>query len=255
MRSELRMERMTSPEVAEALAEGYTTVVVPCGAIEQHGPHLPMFMDSEHGDRLGEEVARRLPGALVAPTIRVGCSEHHMAFRGTVSLSTETFMAVCRDYCSSLGRHGFRRILFLPTHGGNFRPLREGLAELDAAAGIACTVEAYTDLMGVLAGWRQAVDEVAGLGERVGGHADIAETSIMHALHPGLVRQELAEAGFQADPSRRESLVDRILREGFDTVTPNGILGDARGARADIGERCIEWMADAVAAAFAEPAT
>ena len=68
------------------------------------------------------QVARRLGHTLVAPTIRVGCSEHHMGFPGTLTLETSTFQAVLRDYCRSLARHGFETICLLPTHGGNFGP-------------------------------------------------------------------------------------------------------------------------------------
>jgi creatinine amidohydrolase len=82
---------MTSPAVRKAIDGGSTTVVIACGAVEQHGPHLPLFMDAEHGVQLAEEVATRLGNALVAPTIRIGCSEHHMAFAGSMTLRVETF--------------------------------------------------------------------------------------------------------------------------------------------------------------------
>ncbi len=257
---ELRMERMTSPEIADALAAGFTTVVVAAGAVEQHGAHLPLFMDAEHGDRLGPEIAARLDKALVAPTIRVGCSAHHMSFAGTVSLERETFLAVCHDYCASLAAHGFRRICFVPTHGGNFEPLKTGLPGLNEAAGAMCSVEAYTDLMEVIDVWREVAETEAELGERVGGHADIAETSVMMALHPELVREDLAEVGHLAKPEDRAALVDRMIREGFAAVTPNGILGDARGGTPEMGEKMIAALADAMVAALqdegrAEPAT
>jgi creatinine amidohydrolase len=249
---EIRMERLTSPEIGRALASGFDTAVVAAGAVEQHGPHLPLFMDAEHGDRLGLEVAGRLGHALVAPTIRVGCSEHHMAFSGTVTLSRDTFLAICADYCDSLARHGFRRICFVPSHGGNFKPLQEGLDALNEAAGAACSVEAYTDLMEVIDVWRDVVEREAGLGARVGGHADIAETSVMLALHRDLVRQDLAVAGYLpgADSGDRAELVGRIIAEGFDTVTPTGILGDARGATAELGEALIAALADVVIRRF-----
>ncbi|MDX1394904.1 MAG: creatininase family protein [Gemmatimonadota bacterium] len=252
MPERITLEHMTSPEVAAALAAGYTKAIVPAGAVEQHGPHLPMFMDAAHGDRLGVEVARRLGGALVAPTIRVGCSEHHMAFTGTLTLERDTFLAVCGDYAASLARHGFTRVCFVPTHGGNFAPLRDGLDRLNEAAGDACSVEAYTDLMEVIDTWRDVAEREAGFGERVGGHADLAETSVMLALHPELVREELATAGYSPDPdpAAREALVERIIAEGFATVTPNGILGDARGGTAELGEKLIAALADVVAAAF-----
>ncbi len=83
----LLLEEMTWPEVEEAIASGYTSVVVAAGAVEQHGPHLPLLVDAARGDRLAIEVAERLGSALVAPTIRVGCSEHHMGFPGTLKLT------------------------------------------------------------------------------------------------------------------------------------------------------------------------
>ncbi len=122
---EIQLEKLRSPEIRERIEAGWKTALFACGAVEQHGPHLPLFMDAEHGSRLAVEVARRLGQALVAPTIRVGCSEHHMAFSGTITLRQETFEAIVTDYVTSLTRHGFERILILPTHGGNFAPLLE----------------------------------------------------------------------------------------------------------------------------------
>jgi creatinine amidohydrolase len=82
----------------------------------------------------------------------------------------------------------------------------------------------------------------------VGGHADIAESSIMMVMHPGLVREDLAEDGFH--PLLDPEVVRRIIDGGFRSVTPNGILGDARGMSPAIGERCIEVAADRLAEWF-----
>jgi creatinine amidohydrolase len=247
---EIFLERLTWPEVREALDEGRTTVIVPCGAVEQHGPHLPLLVDAEHGAKLGEEVARRLGNALVAPPIRVGCSEHHMAFPGTVSIRPATLEALCQDYCMSLSRHGFRRICLLPSHGGNFKVLAEMVQGLNDVVGPSCTVVAFTDLIGMLETWKRVVEEEAGLGARVGGHADIAESSVLLSIHPDLVKPELAEKGYI--PDMRGEVVDRIIQEGFQTVTPNGILGDARGMTREIGERCITEVAEMLVAFFRE---
>ena len=245
----LRMEEMTWPEVGQALEAGFTTVVVAVGATEQHGPHLPLLVDAARGDRLGLEVARRLGHALVAPTIRVGCSEHHMGFPGTLSLRRQTLEALCMDYTVSLARHGFRRVCFVPSHGGNFAPLAEMLDDLRSAVTPDCAVDAYSDLMGFMAFWKDAVSIVApGLEDRVGGHADISESSEMLCIRPELVRESRAECGHVQDFD--EELAERIFRDGFRTVTPNGILGDARGMSADIGERCIANAADGIAAAL-----
>jgi len=245
----LLLDEMTSPEVARAVEDGWTTVVVAVGATEQHGPHLPLQVDAARGDRLAVEVASRMHQALVAPTIRVGCSEHHMGFPGTISLRRATLEAVCLDYCVSLSRHGFERVCLVPSHGGNFGPLKDMLDDLNRAVAPACTVVAYTDLSGFLEIWRQAVAEVApGLQDRVGGHADVAEASEMLVIRPDLVREELATQGFLGGFS--EEIMDRIFTEGFRSVTPNGILGDARGMSAQIGERCIAAAAEAMVSAL-----
>lgn len=249
---EIFLERMTSPDVAAALAEGATTVVFACGATEQHGPHLPLLVDAEHGTWLAGEIATRLGNALVAPTIRVGCSDHHMAFAGTLSLRPTTLEALCTDYCVSLSCHGFRRILIVPTHGGNFGPIDEMLPRLDDAVGEEARVEAFTDITALLQLWRRVVDEDSGLGERVGGHADIAETSILLQLYPDLVHTERAAAGHSAGLDR--ATIARIIEEGFQTVAPNGILGDARGATASMGVRCVEELAEHISSAFRESA-
>ena len=245
----LLLEELTSPEVKQALQDGYATVVVAVGAVEQHGPHLPLLVDAVRGDRLALEVARRLGDALVAPTIRVGCSEHHMAFPGTLSIRQQTLEALCTDYAVSLSRHGFRRVCFVPSHGGNFAPLAEMLNDLRSAVGPDCEVDAYTDLVGFIECWKSAVaSEAPELVTRVGGHADIAESSEMLCIRPDLVREDLAEEGYLADFD--DALSERIFRDGFREVTPNGVLGDAQGMSRKIGERCIEHAADGIAAAL-----
>ena len=240
MRDEIALEHMRWPDVRAALDAGTTTVVFACGAVEQHGPHLPLFTDAEHGTRLATGVARRLGKALVAPTIRIGCSEHHMAFPGTISLQPATLEAICRDYCVSLAHHGFTKLCIIPSHGGNFAPLAAMRDRLQAAAGARTRVLIYTDLQAVFGVWQRVVEEESGLGDRVGGHADIAESSVMLALHPELVRAEAAVAGCLEPPT--PAFVQRILKEGFHTVSPTGIIGDARGLSAKIGERCFEEL-------------
>ncbi len=249
MSKTLLLEEMTWPEVEAAITHRTTTVVVAVGAVEQHGPHLPLLVDAVRGDRLAVEVAGRLGGALVAPTIRVGCSEHHMGFSGTLTLRRSTLEAICIDYAVSLARHGFTRICFVPSHGGNFGPLAEMLPDLRAAVGPNCTVDAYTDLVGFMALWEAALSETAPeLLDRVGGHADIAETSEMMCIRPDLVRNDRAVQGHLQ--TFDEELRDRIFSEGFRSVTPNGILGDARGATEQIGRACIAHAASGIVAAL-----
>lgn len=172
-----------------------------------------------------------------------------MGFPGTISLRRNTLEAICLDYAVSLARHGFTRICFVPSHGGNFAPLAEMLPDLRAAVGPGCRVDAYTDLVGFMVFWRAAVAEHAPeLVERVGGHADIAETAEILCIRPDLVRGERAEEGHVQEFD--EALMERIFREGFRAVTPNGVLGDARGATEAIGASCIARAADGIAQAL-----
>ena len=249
------LEQLTWPEVELAITRGTTTVVIPVGAIEQHGPHLPLSVDADLGTALGWRVARNLGDALVAPTIRVGCSEHHMGFAGTISLEVETLEAVCRDYCVSLARHGFTDICLIPSHGGNFSPLREMVPRLQEAVDQVddgCWVGAYTDLLGLVGLWRLVVEEELGLGARVGGHADIAEASQMLHVNADLVRVARAEPGRMGELD--ESLVEQVFRKGLRAITSNGILGDPRGMDAGVGEKLLEAVARVMAESFREDA-
>jgi creatinine amidohydrolase len=227
-------------------------VVFACGATEQHGPHLPLLVDAEIGSRVALETARRLGRALVAPTVRVGCSDHHMAFPGTLSLRRETFQAVVRDTCVSLARHGFRRICILPSHGGNVAPLAEAWPSfreaVTEAVGEGVDVDIDTDLFGLVQLWKKVAAAWGAPAERVGGHADLAESSILLNILPELVRKDRAEAGHVAELSMEE--LDRVIREGLHTVTPSGILGDPRGMDRELGRRLVEAMAERLVGVF-----
>src|ERR671919_1543432 len=131
---ELEWARLKASEL-RALAERDAIVVVPVAAIEQHGPHLPVMVDSllcaEVALRTARRVAARRP-VVVAPTVWSGLSEHHMPFGGTITLDYPTFHALLRCVCRSLERHGFGRILLLNGHGGNEAALRVVVEQLSA---------------------------------------------------------------------------------------------------------------------------
>src|SRR4051812_21172806 len=151
----IELDKLTWPQVRAELEAGRDTVVMALGATEQHGRHMALATDALIGDHLARAVAERL-GALLAPTLRVGCSEHHVGFAGTMSLSEDSFHAVVCDLVRSLLSGGFARIVLLPTHGGNFGPLAAALEHLsdDERA----HVIAFTDLA--------VLFEIAQLGER-----------------------------------------------------------------------------------------
>src|ERR671936_610493 len=108
----IELDKLTWPEVKAELERGRDTVVIAFGATEQHGPHMPLATDALIGDELARAVAQRID-AFVAPTVRVGCSSHHLDFSGTLSLSDDTFHSVVADLVHSLARGGFRRVVLL----------------------------------------------------------------------------------------------------------------------------------------------
>ncbi|WP_028936330.1 creatininase family protein [Pseudonocardia spinosispora] len=243
--SELRIEHLTSPDIAEAIAGGMRTAVLPLGATEQHGAHLPLSVDSDHADRLGVLVAERLGDALVLPTVRIGCSAHHLGFAGTLSLRAETLEAICTDCCVSLAAHGFRRVLIFSAHIGNYPLLSEIGPRLAARLPADLRVVTFSDSTAILDAWRSAAHRIAGLADRVGGHADIAESSIMLAMRPDAVRHDLARAGFTG--AMDDALLSRVFTDGIKAVAPDGVLGDPRGMSPELGLACLSAVADLLA--------
>lgn len=228
----IELDKVTWPEVREAIEGGRDTVVLAFGATEQHGPHMPLATDSLLGDRMARDLADRLD-AFVAPTVRVGCSSHHVGFAGTMSVGDDTFHALVADIVRSLAAGGFKRIVLVPTHGGNFAPLGAALEKLGEVEGV--RVDALTDLSVLLQIATLGQDE-HGVPLNEGGlHAGEWETSLMLALHPDLVRMDRAEAGFTGDP--QEAVATLFRGDGVAALAGNGVLGDPGKASAEHGRR------------------
>ncbi len=227
----IELDTLTWPEVRARIEAGRDTVVVALGATEQHGLHMPLATDALIGDHLALRLADRLD-AFVAPTLRVGCSEHHVGFAGTMSLSEETYHAIVADLVSSLLSGGFARIVLLPTHGGNFAPLAAAVEALDAAR--RSHVVALTDLA-VLFQIAQMGEQEHGVPLAEGGlHAGEWETSMLLAIHPGLVRMDRAEAGYTGD---MQTAVGSMFAGGVASISENGAIGDPARASAEHGRR------------------
>jgi creatinine amidohydrolase len=227
----LELDRMAWPDVKDELEAGRDTIVIALGATEQHGPHMPLATDALLGDHLARLVAERL-NAFVAPTMRIGCSEHHLAFPGTLSISEETFHGVVADLVRSAARGGFRRIVLLPTHGGNFGPLAVALDKLGLVDGI--EVRGLTDLSALLAIAQLGADEYGvPLGDG-GLHAGEWETSMLEAIHPELVHPDRGEAGYTGDS---QAAITAMFGSGVHTIARNGVIGDPRQASAEHGDR------------------
>ena len=241
----LHLDRMTWAEVKSEINNGRDTVIVPFGSTEQHGRHMPLGTDAVLGDEFGWAVADRLD-AFLAPTVRFGCSEHHLSFPGTISLSEETFQLVVLDVVASLSRHGFRRIFLLPTHGGNFKPLSEAFAKLEPVENV--KVLAFTDLDGLI---KAAFESSISSGidpAQSGAHSGEWETSLMLALRPEQVKMDQAVEGFVGELSEIKSKVF----DGIQNLDENGVLGDPRPATAEAGEKYLvdiieffyQWVKD-----------
>jgi len=232
-RRSILLEEMVWPEVEAALENGTRTAIVAVGSIEQHGPHLPLNMDTLDGDELSRRIAARLGDALAVPTIRPGCSGHHMEFPGTITIPPETLMDVIRGYCRSLDEHGFEHIVLVPTHGGNFGPV-ETVAP-DVAREIDATVIALADLDEHMQLLNDGLSEAGIDYEQDVIHAGAAETAVVLAINEDLVRLEHIEPGPEGEISTA-----RLLSEGFEAITENGVLGDPSEATVEAGETIIQ---------------
>jgi creatinine amidohydrolase len=231
-----KLHEMTRPEVETALASGIDTAVATFGATEQHGLHLPLATDFLWGEEIGFRVAKELGNAVQIPGLRIGCSEHHMDFAGSLTLSLDTFIAVVSDTCHSLARHGFKNIVLLPTHGGNFNPIGKAAQQIRPQLPHT-NIIAYSNLMPFMDAMFAVAKQYGFSPAHTGAHAGENETSMILALRPDLVHMDKAEAGYVGD---HLALADSIMRDGFKGVTKNGVLGDPTGARADIGEAYLQ---------------
>jgi creatinine amidohydrolase len=225
---ELLIERLTWTDVEAALGRGMRRAIVCAASTEQHGPHLPEATDALLGEAYAEGLARRLGDALVAPVIRPACSDHHMAFPGSLTISATLLMELLDAYLASLRIHGFERFVVMSSHGGNF-PV---LAEWERARSLEATV-VVTDF-GLFDVGFEAIRRF-GRTDSAGPHADVLETSMMLHLHPELVHMDRAAAGFTG-----RSTLDDVLTRGMRAITPNGILGDPVGATAEMGAAVLD---------------
>lgn len=166
-----------------------TIVIIPFGAVEQHGRHCPLMTDA----LLGREIARRLDAKfnnelLVLPMMWLGASEHHLAFPGTISASITTYIQMAAEIVRSVARAGFKKILILNSHGGNRAPLRVALDILYH--------EFPEHTIAKTSYWVPAAKAIEAIRESTPpgiGHAGEMETSMVMAVRPDTVRVEFFE--------------------------------------------------------------
>jgi creatinine amidohydrolase len=234
----------TWPELAERLARGARLAVLPLGALEQHGPHLPFGTDTWIADELAERLCARLPGAVRLPALALGASSEHLSFPGTLSLGEATLASALCDVARSLARHGFEEIFCFSAHGGNLGVLRSAADELERAARPArwLAVAEHAALTARL----HALAAAQGISAAAAGHhAGEVEASIIAALRPGAFRAAAAQPGLLETPADLDALFYPDLR----AHAASGTVGDPRGASPDRArvylDAWVEWLAAA----------
>jgi creatinine amidohydrolase len=233
------LAEMTCPEVAQAVAAGATTVILPLGATEQHGPHLPLGTDTFRAAALADRLAAHLPGALVAPVLPLGCSDEHCGFAGLLGLEHATLAGVIVESARRMAAWGIRRLILLSAHGGNEQALslagqrlREAVPTLEV-----CMPGSLTTLPAAVL----AAAQDAGIApEAFGLHAGEGETSEMLHLHPELVQMQHAAPGYTGDMA---AVLPVLQQAGLHGVTANGVLGDPRAADGTRGTHYLDAAA------------
>jgi creatinine amidohydrolase len=216
---------------AAALLADAEVALLPTGATEQHGPHLPLGTDT----RAATAVATRLDreDCVVLPPVPIGVSDHHRQFPGTLSVSPDTFAAYVRETVESLAAHGLRKVVVVNGHGGNDDALRR-VARALRADGTAFVVP-----------WNWWSNRDADHEELFGrshvGHAGAAETSVVRALAPDLVDGEAiddADAG-SGDVWGVHVAGAMVLDDAAD-FSDNGVVGVPSEGSAAAGERLLD---------------
>jgi creatinine amidohydrolase len=223
------------------LPRGKTIAIIPVGSCEQHGPHLPYSTDAlladEFSRRAAEALGKEIP-VIVLPSVNFGCSEEHMDFPFTMSLSVSTFSCLMEDLCRSLSRTGLRRIIIFNGHGGNMSALNAIVFELRRKTGAQVAV---IDL------WRLVEDAYSKIRDSKSKeiHAAEAETSLMMSLFNELVKTAVPE---ENERTRAKTLRHFELEgSGLSAfswftsdVSKSGVIGDASKATAEKGAHLLD---------------
>lgn len=220
--------------------------VLPLGATEQHGPHLPTGTDYFAVEAIAREAAARtaIP-AIVVPALPFGSSDHHLIFGGTLSLGTETYYKVLRELVESLVTDGFMRIFLLNGHGGNHE-----LAELAARdVALKYPVRVAAGSYWTIA-WDALVASGAHRGRRLPGHAGDFETSMVMSLRPDLVPADLPhrEGVSDTNPHRFQSGWRNEVHGFWKEI--DGFTDNPDQATAERGAQFREIVVSAVSEAF-----
>jgi creatinine amidohydrolase len=238
----MELARLSWPDARDAIRQAHVALL-PVGAMEQHGPHLPLGTDWYIASRIAEEVAKQ-EGRLVLPGIPVGVSREHRQFWGTLSVSPDALRDQAISQALSLGDHELRRLVFVNGHGSNCAPLDEAARHLRNDG-----IHAF-----VFNWWQSIATTLAELFPDPPLHAGSIETSLMLAIRPELVREDRFEEA--SSVSQWGTYVEGAL-VGFDAAdfSDAGNVGDpslasvgkgrtALSAACDSLERFCTWLAE-----------
>lgn len=241
--TEHRYEKLTWPEINDAI-ELKKVCIVPCGAVEQHGPHLPLDVDLICPTGIANGAGLQLPKKiLVLPTIAYGYTAHVMDFPGTINTHYETFIRQVLDVTKSLAYHGFKKIVLLNGHGSNMPNLDLAARRTNLETDADCVLVAWWNLLTVdkafLPSWRES--------KFPGGcaHACELETSLYLYLDEANVRKDKIKSGTISinDEENDFNWVDLFaagpgtLISWTSSYSQTGVLGDAEKATKEKGER------------------
>src|SRR6266849_4225987 len=192
------LDELTSNELRDQIRAGRRTVIVPIGGTEQNGPHMVLGKHNVRVKVLSEKIALALGNALVAPVVAyvpegsLNPPTAHMLFPGTITLPDETFKKILEYVARSFKLHGFRDIVFLGDHGGYQQDDKEVAERLNREwAATPVRVHAIEEYYQITQ--REYVQALKSRGyrdEEIGTHAGLADTSLMLALDPRLVRAD-----------------------------------------------------------------
>lgn len=227
-------------------------VILPVASLEQHGPHLPVEVDSLLGETVAARTAAKLLAkdqpVLVLPVLWTGLSDHHMSFGGTVTLDTAAFSAMVEGVVRSVLRHGFRRIALLNAHGGNENALRTITDDLTPKLGVPVVQFTY---------WYAAAVAIAKILQTQGGlqHACEAETSMMMAVRPDLVAVDrIALANANTTPDVADIVGGGVyMWRSIGSRSASGVIGNPAAATPEKGEALFDAISTALADKLGNP--
>ncbi len=240
---------MTLAQITALPDKARTPVLITTGAIEQHGPQLPVAVDSFLGQVWLTRLFAALPAAvrsrvLVGPAITVGKSNEHVGFPGTLYISKDTLRLQLLALARQLHAWGFRSVLILNTHGGNSAVLVYTLREIEA-------------LLGIKIGFIRNTAKIVLPPQEAayGFHANTVETALLYAAAPQFTRPADAPCHYPAridDPGElRPECAPATYSWASQDISPHGVMGDATVATAGEGE---VWLA-AITAGYVEGLT